>query len=85
MKIEDATPRKGMIGNLPMFNGTRKALFMLGMVYLNQIKDRLTVMNVMNAARLVNSATIFMSPKKMKIIESIMMTKTASQGVLVLV
>ena len=67
-----------------MFNGTLKALFIFGMVYLIQINERLTTVKAMKAAKLVTSATVAKLLRKTNIAEKNMTNKTANHGVLVL-
>jgi len=80
-KRQDKRPRKPVIGNLPMLNGTLKGLFSSALRYLIYISEPFTNAKVMKAPKLVNAATSSSSPMKRNIIETNMVTRIADRGV----
>ncbi len=83
-KRHDRRPRKPVIGNFPMFNGTLKGLFNSDLRYLMYINEIFTNAKVMKAPKLVRLATSSKSPRKTNIMEENMVTRIARKGVPVL-
>lgn len=78
------TPKSGKTGNLPMFIGILNGRSMLGSLYRNKITDKFTIAKVMAIKNTEIFATVTIFPKKEKIIDVIMMPRTAIHGVFVL-
>jgi hypothetical protein len=67
-----------------MFKGILNGRSILGSLYLNKITDKFTIAKVMAIKNTEMFATVTMLPKKEKIIDVIIIPKTATHGVFVL-
>jgi hypothetical protein len=74
-------PKKGNTGNFPIEKGILNFLIVWGCLYLNLIKDKLTIINVVKTMKLVNPATTEISLKNKNEIAIIEVINMALVGV----
>ena len=71
-------PNKDNIGNLPIFKGILKTLFIFGSLYLKIMAAKLTIIKVEKTVKLVIEATILISLRNTKELDKIITINIAT-------